>query len=61
MSKEDELEFLKCDLENMIAGMTICESVLSQEEKDQLSLHRRCLSILNRIKPQESEIKKGGD
>ena len=55
MSKEDELEFLKCDLENMIVGMTICESILSQEEKDHLSLHRRCLSILSRIKPLESE------
>jgi len=56
VNREDELEFLKCDLENIITGMTICESILSQEEKDHLSLHRRCLSILNRIKPQESEV-----
>lgn len=55
MSREDELEFLKCDLENMITGMTICESILSQEEKEQLSLHRRCLSVLQRIKVAESE------
>lgn len=55
MSKEDELEFLKCDLLNMISGMTICESILSPEEKDHLSLHRRCLSIFNRIEPLESE------
>lgn len=57
MSREDELEFLKCDLENMITGMTICESILSQEEKDHLSLHRRCLSVLQRIKVAESEDK----
>ena len=51
----DELEFLKCDLLNMIAGMTICESILSQEEKDHLNLHRRCLSVLERIKPCEEK------
>ena len=58
MSREDELEFLKCDLKNMIVGMMICESILSQEEKDHLSLHRRCLSVLERIKvAEESEDK----
>lgn len=57
MRKEDELEFLKCDLENMIQGMTICESILSQGEKDHLSLHRRCLFVLERIKVAESEDK----
>ena len=57
MRKEDELEFLKCDLENMIQGMTICESILRQEEKDHLSLHRRCLSVMERIKVAESEDK----
>lgn len=55
MSKTDELEFLKCDLENMITGMTICKHTLSQEEIDHLSLHRRCLSVLERIKVAESE------
>ena len=55
MSRNDELEFLKIDLENAIAGMTICESILSQEEKDHLSLHRRCMSVLERIKVAESE------
>lgn len=57
MSREDELEFLKCDLTNMITGMTICESILSQEEKDHLSLHRRCLSVLERIKVAERSDK----
>lgn len=55
MTREDELEFLKADLLNIITGMTICESVLTQEEKDHLSLHRRCLSILERIEVAESE------
>ena len=59
MRKEDELEFLKCDLENIIDGMTICEGILSSEEKDHLSLHRRCLSVLERIKVTESEEKGG--
>ena len=57
MTREDELEFLKCDLTNMITGMTICESILSQEEKDHLSLHRRCLSVLQRIKVAEGSDK----
>ena len=51
----DELEFLKCDLDNMIAGMTICGSILSQEEKDYLLLFQRCRSVLDRIKPVEAE------
>lgn len=53
MTREDELEFLKCDLENIITGMTICEGILSQEEKEHLSLHRLCLSVLQRIKAAE--------
>ena len=57
MSREDELEFLKCDLENIITGMAICEGILSQEEKEHLSLHRRCLSVLQRIKVAEGEDK----
>lgn len=57
MTREDELEFLKADLVNIIEGMTICESILTQEERDHLSLHRRCLSILERIKVAESEDK----
>lgn len=55
MNKNDELEFLKCELENRIQGMTVCESILSNEEKDHLNLHRRCLSILERIKPVEGD------
>ena len=55
MSKEDELEFLKCDLENIIDGMTICEGILSPEEHSHLALHKRCLSILKRIKPANEE------
>lgn len=51
--KGDELEFLKIDLANMIQGMTICESILGQKEKEHLDLHRRCYSILERIKPKE--------
>ena len=51
MSREEELEFLKMDLKNIITGMTICESILSLEEKEHLSIHRRCLSVLERIKP----------
>ena len=54
-SCEEELKFLKCDLENMITGMTICEGILSNEERVHLSLHRRCLSVLERIKVAESE------
>lgn len=57
MDKNDELEFLKCDLENMITGMTICEGILSPEEKEHLSLHRRCLSVLQRIKVAEGSDK----
>ena len=53
MSREEELEFLKMDLKNIITGMTICESILSLEEKEHLSIHRRCLSVLERIKPRE--------
>ena len=53
MRRGEELEFLKADLENMIIGMTIAESLLSQEEREHLSLHRRCMSILERIKPAE--------
>lgn len=55
MNKNDELEFLKLDLENIIAGMEICENILSQEEKDHLLLHKRCLSVLERIEVAESE------
>ena len=55
MTREDELDFLKIDLRNIIDGMTICESILTQEERDHLSLHRRCLSVLERIKVAESE------
>lgn len=33
MTREDELEFLKADLVNIIEGMTICESILTQEER----------------------------
>jgi len=55
MKREEELEFLKIDLNNIIRGMTICESLLSDEEKDHLNLHRRCLSILERIKVSKSE------
>ena len=50
MSREDELEILKLDLENIIEGMTICGSVLTREESKCLSLFRRCLSVLKRIK-----------
>lgn len=57
MTREDELEFLKCDLTNMITGMTICEGMLSQEEQEHLSLHRRCLSVLQRIKVAERSEK----
>lgn len=55
MNRNDELEFLKIDLNNIIQGMTICEALLSDEEKDHLNLHRRCLSILERIKVSKSE------
>ena len=57
MSKTDELDFLKYDLENMITDMMEYESKLSYEEKNHLSLHRRCLSILNRTELQESEMR----
>ncbi len=55
MDKSDELNFLKCDLKNMIDGMTMVESLLSQTEKDHLNLHRRCMSVLERIEAAESE------
>ena len=51
MSHGEELEFLKIDLKNMIAGMTICEHALNPEECNHLHLHKRCLSVLERIEP----------
>lgn len=51
--RNQELEMLKIDLENAIVGMEICEGMLSREEKDHLNLHRRCMSILERIRPSE--------
>ena len=53
----EELEFLKCDLENIIDGMTICGGILSDEEKDILLLLNRCKSVLDRIKPCKEEGK----
>lgn len=53
MDRNQELEILKIELENMIVGMEICEGLLSQEEKDHLNLHRRSLSILKRIRPEK--------
>ena len=55
MDKSDELNFLKCELKNVIDGMTMIEYLLSQEDKDHLNLHRRCLSVLERIEVAESE------
>ena len=51
--RSEELEILKCDLENIISGMTICAHILSEEEKDCLLLFQRCLSVMERIKPTE--------
>lgn len=59
MTKDEELEFLKMDLENIIQGMTICESILSQGEREHLDLHRRCLSVLERINPVRDKAGKG--
>lgn len=60
MNRTDELEILKIDMENIIAGMTICEGILSPEEHSHLALHKRCLSILKRIKPADEEETKRG-
>lgn len=53
MDRNQELEILKIELENMIVGMEICEGLLSQEAKEHLNLHRRSLSILKRIRPEK--------
>lgn len=55
MSRNDELELLKCELKNVIQGMVICKAILSEEEKDHLSLFMHCLSVLERIKVAEEE------
>ena len=60
MNKGEELAFLKLDLKNMITGMTICKNILSNEELDHLDLHRRCLSVLERIKPVEDKAESEG-
>lgn len=55
MNKTDELEILKIELENIIDGMSICSEILTPEEHTHLVLHKRCLSILKRIKPAEDK------
>jgi hypothetical protein len=49
----NELELLKCELQNRIDGMTICASFLTDDEKEVLLLLQRCKSVLDRIEPKE--------
>lgn len=55
MNRNTELEILKIDLDNIIAGMTICKNILRPEEADYLNLFKRCKSVLDRIKPSDNE------
>lgn len=57
MTKSEELEFLKIDLDNVIQGMAICDSILSKDERYYLLLFQRCKSVLDRIKPIGEENK----
>ena len=50
-NREQELEILKIDLDNLITGMAVCKSILTNGERDCLEVLIRCKSILDRITP----------